>query len=46
MNFLGPEISFDDDFPKNYKKATMGHVLVAQVGRPKEDAKGYRLLRL
>jgi hypothetical protein len=43
LDALAIEIYFDYDFPKTYKKPTMGDVLAArdgQVGKPKEEAKG------
>jgi hypothetical protein len=43
LDALAIEIYFDYDFPKTYKKPTMGDVLAArdgQFGKPKEEAKG------
>ncbi len=41
LDALAIEIYFDYDFPKTYKKPTMGDVLAArdgQFGKPKEEA--------
>jgi hypothetical protein len=43
LDALAIEIYFDYDFPKTYKKPTMGDVLAArdgQFGKPKEEVKG------
>jgi hypothetical protein len=43
LDALAIEIFFDYDFPKTYKKPTMGDVLAArdgQFGKPKEEVKG------
>ena len=44
LDALALEVYFDYDFPKAYRKPTMGDILAAkdgQHGKPKEEAKGF-----